>query len=248
MSSTLTPVTSIISRATDGELFHLVAAGGDAREEACDEIYRRYFGDLRRDISNHYKFIPQFMVEDLAQGALIRAIEKADDFEEGDVSDAKSARSHTLCFLREIALHKYLNEQREYRGILVESLIHEVGEGSFQLSTKGRVLGPGELYRELKVAEDELYSSSNDDQTSLLKRLVCAALDSLPDRERYILMVTFEYHEYGQEHSRLPNKVVTEISETYNISHDYVRQLRKRALEKIEKYVDIHLRTENETS
>jgi RNA polymerase sigma factor (sigma-70 family) len=248
MNSTVTRITAIISQTSDGELFALVAAGGDAGNEACAEIYRRYFKVLCKDISKRHKFIPQSMLEGLAQDALIQAIKKAHNFKEGDVSDAKSARNHTLSYLCTIAFHNYQSRQLKQRGMNFESLTQEDGEDDSQLSTKGRPLSSGEVYRAIKDVEDELYGSGNDDHTSHLKRLRCEALDSLTDRERFILIVTFEYHQYGQEYQRLPNEKVKEISETYNISHDYVRQLRKRAIKKIKKYVDTHMPTENGTS
>jgi RNA polymerase sigma factor (sigma-70 family) len=247
MDSTDARVTTMTSKATDGELFFLVAARGDACNEACAEIYRRYFEDLCKDISKRHKCIPQSMIEGLAQDALIRAIEKAHDFKEGDVSDAKSARSHTLSYLRTIAFHKYQSRQLKQRGVIFESLTQEDGEDDSQLSTKGRRLSPGELYRVIKDAEDEVYGSGNDDHTSLLMRLLCEALDSLRYIERCVLVVTYENYQYGQDHQRLPNDVVKETAETLNISHDYVRQLRKRAINKIKKYVKTHMPTENGT-
>jgi RNA polymerase sigma factor (sigma-70 family) len=248
VNSTVTPVTTIISKPTDGELFALVAAKGDACDEARVEIHRRYFKDLCKDISKRHKYIPQSMIEGLAQDALIQATEKAHNFKEGDVSDAKSARSHTLSYLRTIAFHNYLSWQLKQRDMIFESLTQEDGEDDSQLSTKGRPLSPGELYRAIKDAEDEVYGSGNDDHISPLKRLVCEALDSLRYIERRVLEVTYENYQYGRDHQRLPNKVVTETAETLNISHDYVRQLRKRAINKIKEYVKTHMPTENGTS
>lgn len=248
MDSTDTRVTTIISKATDGELFALMAAGGDAGKEAWAEFHQRYFKDLCNVISGRLKGIPQPIVEELAQDTMIRAFKKARNFKEGDVSDAKIARSRTLAWLGTIAIHIHLSRLFQQRNVIIESLPQKDGEGDSQCSTKGRRLSPGELHREIKDAEDEVSGSGNDDHTSLLMRLLCEALDSLTDMERCILMVTYEYHQYGQEHQRLPNAAVKEISETYNISHDYVRQLRKRAIKKIKKYVDTHMPTENGTS
>jgi RNA polymerase sigma factor (sigma-70 family) len=247
MDSTDTHVTTIISKATDVELFALMAAGGDAGKEAWAEFYRRYVEDLYKDISWCLKDIPQPIGEDLTQDTMIQVHQEADTFREGDVSGEEAARRRTRAWLRKIAIHIHLSKLLQQRGVIIESLTQEDSEGDSQLSTKGRRLSPGELHREIKDAEDEVSGSGNGDHTSLLMRLLCEALDSLTDMERCILMVTYEYHQYGQEHQRLPNAAVKEISETYNISHDYVRQLRKRAIKKIKKYVDTHMPTENGT-
>lgn len=239
MDSTDPRGTTIIGKATDGELFALMAEQGPAGEEAWAEFYQRYVGDLYKRVSR-LEVVPQPLVEELVQETMIKAFKSASTFKEKEVSDAKVARRRTLAWLGSIANRTHLSMLRRRRGVIVGSLPQEDGEDYSQLSTKGRPLFPGELHREIKDAEDVASGSGNDAHISPNMRLLLEALDSLTERERYILVVTYEYHQYGQEQQRLPYTVVKEISERYHISHDYVRKLRERALEKIKKYVDAH--------
>ncbi len=244
MDLTDTRGTTIVNKATDGELFARMAERGLAGKEAWAEFYQRYVEDFRRLVCR-LRGVPQASVDELVQETMIQAYKAAHTFRNGDVSDAGVARRRTLAWLGRIAHNLHWSMLRQQRGVLVSSLPQQDGEDDSQLSTKGRRLSPGELHREIKDAEVVISGGGNDNQISISKRLLREALDTLTDRERDILIATFDHHERGQKQQKLPSAVVKEICETYNIKSDYLRQLRKRALEKIEQYVEAHMPTES---
>jgi RNA polymerase sigma factor (sigma-70 family) len=59
------------------------------------------------------------------------------------------------------------------------------------------------------------------------------ALDQLPERERLVLRVTFQWYRPGRRHQRLPNDVVEELATTLQTTPENLRQIRRRALERI---------------
>lgn len=244
MDSTDTRGTTTISRATDGELFARMAERGPAGKDAWAEFYQRYVGDFRKLVCR-LRGVPQAGVDELVQETMIQAYKAAQTFREVEASDSGVARRRTLAWLGRIAHNIHWSMLRQQRGVLVSSLPPQDGEDDSQLSIKGRRLSQGELHRAIKDAEGVVSGSGNNDHISLRRRLLREALDTLTDRERDILTATFEHHERGQKQQRLPNAVVKEICETYNISSAYLRQLRKRALEKIEQYADAHMPTES---
>lgn len=244
MDSTDTRGTTTVSGAADGDLFSLMAGRGPAGKEAWAEFYRRYVGDFRKLVCR-LRGVQLAEVDELVQETMIQAYKAAHTFRAGDVSDAEVARRRTLAWLGRIAHNLHWSALRQQRGVLVGSLPRHDGEDESQLSAKGRRLSPGELHREIKDAEGVVSGDDNNDPVSLRRRLLREALDTLTDRERDILIATFDHHVRGQKQQRLPNAVVKAICETYNISSAYLRQLRKRALEKIEQYVDAHMPKES---
>jgi RNA polymerase sigma factor (sigma-70 family) len=242
MNSTDTFGTTIISKATDEELFAQMAKRVPAGKEAWAEFYHRYVGDLYKHLFRR-RTVPMASVEDWVQETMIKAYWDAHNFQAEDTLDAEAARRRTLGWLGRIARNLYLSTLRQQSP--VDSLPQQDGEDDSQLSTKGRRLSPGELHHEIKDVEGVVSGSGEDNHISPSLGLLHEALDSLSDVERDILIATFEYYQRGQKQQRLPHAVVEEICETYNISPDNLRQVRGRAIKKIEQYFDAHMPTEN---
>lgn len=66
-----------------------------------------------------------------------------------------------------------------------------------------------------------------------LIRQVRDALDQLSEKEQTVIRITFEWHQPGHIHQRLPNDVVTDLAETLETTPENLRQIRRRALHKI---------------
>jgi RNA polymerase sigma factor (sigma-70 family) len=236
MFSTLTPSNTSIGKATDRELFVLMAERGPASNEAWADFYNRYVKDLYRVVCR-LRGVEQARIKELVQDTMIQVYVAAHTFQTGDVSDAEISRRRTLAWLCCIAHNLHWSTLRQQKGTPVSGLSRQDGEDDSQLSTKGRRLYPGELHREVKEAEDVVCGDSNDDRISPCMMRLREALDSLTERERDILIATFAYHKRGEKNQRLPNAIVKELCDRYGISRAHLRQLRKRALLKIEQYI-----------
>ena len=56
----------------------------------------------------------------------------------------------------------------------------------------------------------------------------------LDDRERDILITTFEWYDPDKANQRLPNAVLQALAKKWNTKPDNIRQICKRALKKLE--------------
>lgn len=238
MDSTDTCGTTIITQATDEELFAQMAKGGYAGRGAWAEVYRRYVVDLY-NLLFRLRDIPQASVPGLVQQTMIRAYEHAHAFRAGDVTDTEAEHNRTLAWLCKIArnLHSSIRRQQ----VPISPLPQQGDETDSELSTKGRRLTRGELQQEIKHVESIVSGNGDDEYIPPRKRLLCEALDSLSDMDRDIVTATLDYLPY-----RLPKAVSGEICRRYNINRAYLRKRRERAFKKIKQYVSKHMSAENE--
>ncbi len=246
MNSIDTRGSTTVATTTDGQLFALMAERGEAAKEAWAEFYLRYVDHLRKLVCR-IRGLPQAGINDLVQETMIQAYKAAHTFRDADMLDTETSRRRALAWLCRIARNLHWSMLRQQKSALVDNLAHQEGSDDSQLSVKGRRLFPGEVYRKIQEAENKVAGEDdgNDDQISLHRSLLRDALDALTERERDILIATYEHYERGQKQQRLPKAVVDKICETHNISPANLRQIRKRALEKIEQYVDAHMPAES---
>lgn len=66
------------------------------------------------------------------------------------------------------------------------------------------------------------------------KKILNEALNLLSERDREILLTCFMYQE---EHKHLPDEVLDELSRKYSTTSAYIRQIKKRALDKIKAHI-----------
>lgn len=232
MNSLQTGGSATVGDATDKELFTLMAARGDEDQEAWAEFYRRYIDDLRKLLQR----LPQGRGDELAQEALIQAYERANTFRSDEALDADGLRRRTLAWLGRIARNLYVSSLRGQRGVTVGTLTGADGEEALRLSEKGRLLSRGELHREIKELEDNAVGiAEEDDEVSDYQRALQEGLDALTQRERDILIATYEHYDSAkpERQQRLPPAVIEGICQRHGINLDNLRQIRKRAYQKL---------------
>ena len=70
------------------------------------------------------------------------------------------------------------------------------------------------------------------------------ALMALPEREQLVLRVTMQWYRPGELHQRLPNEVTSDLARTLQTTPENLRQIRRRALRKVEEFVrEVEART-----
>jgi DNA-directed RNA polymerase sigma subunit (sigma70/sigma32) len=57
--------------------------------------------------------------------------------------------------------------------------------------------------------------------------------EALDERERDVLRVTFHWHDPERDHQKLPEEAVEELARRWNLKPDNIRQIRRRALQKL---------------
>jgi RNA polymerase sigma factor (sigma-70 family) len=150
-------------------------------------------------------------VNDLVQDVFIRAYERAETFDSGGLRDPEQLRWRVRAWLGAIARNIFRDMLRAGSGI---SITH---------------LEPKELEDIARRPEE------SEPDSPQMKRLL-AALGKLTEKEQYVLRVTLEWYEPGKQ-QRLPNDVAADLAKTLNTTSANIRQIRRRALQKIEQSI-----------
>jgi len=103
--------------------------------------------------------------------------------------------------------------------------------------------------REVPLDENELGSEPEHVQSSSVtlanRQLLDEAIDSLSEREQIVLRTTFQYYQPGKQNQHLPHDVVEDLAESLKTTSDNVRQIRSRALRKINQYIKSKTESKN---
>lgn len=232
---------------TDSELFARMVRRDEEAKEALAEVYRRYLADLHRRVCK-IRRLSRADVSDLLQDTMLQAYAAARTFKPDDTLDTDAARVRTLAWLLRIAHNSYRTQWRRQKDVETDKFAEQDNEGGTPHSAREKRILSGKLHREVREAEDKVAGSIGDygrEDISRRRQLLRDALETLSERERDILIATYEHHERGKVHQRLPQPVIDEICTRYNINSTYLRKLRERAEDKIKKYVEAHLQVES---
>lgn len=70
------------------------------------------------------------------------------------------------------------------------------------------------------------------------QKILDDALNSLSEKEKHILLTYFEYKD---QNKHLPDSVMSELKKTYATTSDNIRQIRKRAFDKVKQCVSVKM-------
>lgn len=237
-----TGAVSKLKTATDGQLFVLMAQRGSDAKEAWAEFYTRHVTELYH-LVHRLQGVSASDIESLVQDTMLQAWNAARTFEADDTLCAEASRNRTLAWLGRIAQNLYFAIRRREKITLTSRSDEEKYQDESSPASMGRKLIPrGELHLEIRAAEARIEGAPDvhEESESTEARLLRQALESLPEREREILMTTYEYREYGKEHQRLPQEVIDELCGAYNISPQNLRKIRERAYKEVVEFLDKH--------
>jgi RNA polymerase sigma factor (sigma-70 family) len=210
-----------LQQETDADLLvYMTMAGDEPRtaRAAWDELYRRHAEYLYAVCLRAYG--PLLGGEpgacDLVAETFKRAYEHADTFDAAGIADADRLRRRARAWLGRIA------------------------QRLAQTALRGR----GRLPARFLEQDQWQYVSTPSPQRKAdprKTRLVREALSSLGEREQVVLRVTFQWYEPGREHQRLPNDVAADLAASLQTTSENLRQIRRRALRKVETYLREHM-------
>lgn len=152
---------------------------------------------------------------DLVADAFRRAYEKADRFDPAGVVDPDATRRRTRAWLGRIA----------------QRLAMDALRGRGRPPTK---LLDAEHWRE--ISDDRSPATVNEERLEMVRQ----AILSLSEREQMVIRTTFQWYEPGREHQRLPNDVAEDLARTLRTTPENLRQIRRRAMKKVEAYLREH--------
>lgn len=235
-----------ISEATDEQLFALMAQRGEEAREAWETFYRRYINDFHRLVCRLPGVSPSD-VNDLVQDTMVQAWKSAHTFQGGGDGDPDGARRWALAWLGRIARNHYWGTRRRKITLVNDAVEQEDKDENASHKDEPRSRRLSKLHHEIERAVNLVagVTEISADAGSGYMQLLREALATLTDRERDVMLATYEHYEPGQQQQRrLPKEVVAEICSKFAITPDNLRQIRKRTDAKIRQYVTEHIPAE----
>jgi RNA polymerase sigma factor (sigma-70 family) len=214
------PITCDASRITEAsneQLLRLMASKSRVTsEQAFVEFYQRhrdYIYCVACKVANG--ILDDGEKLDLVQDTFIRAFERASTFKGRNLVDKVEERRWARAWLGKIANNIMMDWLRKKRGVLL--LDYDDDCIRWEVEQNKMLAGLPKSPR-LGLLQEALERLSEKEQTIL--RL--AALNYVP----------------GDEQLRIPRDELEEIARTYNVSKVTIRQIKRRAIEKIKQYVE----------
>lgn len=183
----------------------------DLARAACGEFYSRHVEYLYARLRKHRESVGEHGVEDLVMDAFKRAYEKAHTYSPIKSSDPDAARRNVRAWLGTIASRLLQDQLRR-----PDSALKLVGDWE---------------------SDEPLASNAAEASGGAEDQLIGKALATLTLNERRVVDVTMQYYAPGEKHQRLPSGVAEDLAASLDTSVENLRQLRKRAFDKLRDYV-----------
>ena len=230
---------SVSDEADDGELFALMAAGGETGLAALDVFYRRYVRDLHNRTCR-IKGLKEADREDFVQDAMMRAYRSADTFKTPNASLSPAAkRDKTVAWLVEIARNLHLEKLRELKNEGVngfDSLEAEDEDGEFSHFIIDE-LKDGEGYYLVRAAEEKTIPGlvlPEEPESEKMQRIK-TGLNRLSEKKRDVLLNYFgDEYDYRDPKRPLSRDLIAELKAKHNVkTSENLRQIKGRALKEV---------------
>ncbi len=213
-------VSSELAAETDADLMVYMAMADEdpsVATAAWEELYRRHAEYLYGVCLRAYSELVggEAGVCDLVADTFKRAYEHAGRFDAERIDDPERLRLRVRAWLGRIA----------------QRIVQTMLRGRRQLPTQ--FLEQDEWQR---VAKRPAPTAQDVQGTQRVRE----AILSLPKREQIVVRVTIQWYRPDKTHQRLPNDVAAELAATLKTTPENIRQLRRRALAKIQAYLRKH--------
>ena len=199
---------------TDADLLVYMTLSADdpaGAAAAWEEFYRRHVGYLHAVCLRAFGDLlgGPSAVGDLVADTFKRVYENADKFDPAGITDPQRLRLRVRAWLGRIA----------------QRLAWTALRGRRQLPT--RLLGQDHWQQ---IARPPAAAPRGDPARTDRVR---AALGSLTDREQHVIRVTLQWYQPESDHQRLPNDVAADLAATLRTTPENLRQIRRRAMNKL---------------
>jgi len=194
-----------------------------AAREAWEHFYVRHHRVLMyMCISDHGYLLGQDDIKDIVHDAFLKAFVRAETFNYQESCEADVQQRKCRAWLAAIA----------------ENLIRDRFRGQLEVP----VADETELER-IEVPRQEALDATEIPEPQRL-RLLRQAFAQLSEVEQTVLRATMSFWQGDQEHQRMPNAAMQELSRQIDKSPENIRKIRARAIDKLEKYVNENLQDE----
>lgn len=203
---------------TDADLMaYMVMAREDpaGARAAWGEFYTRHASYLYNVCMSAYASMlgGEAGVCDLVADTFKRAYDNARTFDADGIEEPDRLRRRTRAWLGRIAQRLFQDALRERARLRTVHLNPEMWE---------------------QIASEPEREPADPRQIARVQD----ALAQLSEKEQTVVRVTFQWHQPGREHQRLPNDVAAELAAALQTTPENLRQIRRRAMKKIRAYLE----------
>lgn len=207
---------------TDEDLLAFVAMQGEDREgaeAAFNEFYRRHHRYVFFICRKYRRLLGEDGASDLAQETLLRIYQKAHTYDPAKAI-GESPSQRVRAWMGSIAANGFVSLLRQKPQN--EELIDD----------------PDDLDRKEYECLFRRVPADAEADVSARMKLFLEALATLSERERDVLIVWAEWCRLGRKFQRLPEDISQELARRYNSTPEGIRQIRKRARDKLKAFVE----------
>lgn len=221
---TVTHELPVISAASNEELLRLMARKHDSRsvaDQAFTEFYNRHRQYLKARLCKAARgWLDEDGVSDLVQDTFLRVYEKAHTYKGKGLQDELEERKFVRAWLNTTAINLLRDWLRTRKGLRFENFDDE------------KVVWEAE--NKLRLARYARFHQSPE--TELIHR----AFDCLSEREQAVLRIYGQFASPDDQQLTIPDAELEDLARNLDTSKENIRQIKKRARDKIEKYVELH--------
>jgi RNA polymerase sigma factor (sigma-70 family) len=211
---------------TDFELIQRMADQGSnfaAAREAWEQFYLRHHRVLMYiSMSDHGYLLGQDDINDVVHDTFLKAFNRAGSFDHQESCPADVQERKCRAWLAAIA----------------ENIVRDRFRGQLEIS----------IVDETEIERTESPRQEATDETEIPEperlKLLRSAFAGLSEIEQTVLRATMSWWQADQQHQRMPNAAMQELSRQIAKSPENIRKIRSRAMDKLEKYVNENLQNE----
>lgn len=211
---------------TDFELIRRMAEQGSnfaAAREAWEQFYLRHHRVLMYiSMSDHGYLLGQDDINDVLHETFLKAFNRAESFDHQESCPADVQERKCRAWLAAIA----------------ENIVRDRFRGQLEIS----IVGETEIERSESPRQDASDETEVPEPERL--KLMRSGFAGLSEIEQTVLRATMSWWQPDQQHQRMPNAAMQELSRQIDKSPENIRKIRSRAMDKLEKYVTENLQNE----
>ena len=194
-----------------------------AAREAWEKFYLRHHRVLIYIcMSDHGYLLGQDDVKDVVQDTFLKAFSRAETFNYQESCQADIQERKCRAWLAAIA----------------ENIVRDRFRGQPEIS----------IVDETEVERIESPGQETTDETEIPEperlKLLKSGFACLSEIEQTVLRATMSWWQPGQQHQRMSNAAMQELSRQIDKSPENIRKIRSRAIDKLEKYVNENVQDE----
>lgn len=216
-------VSSTMESESDEDLLFYMGMRDDDPDEArlaWEEFYRRHKLYIYKVCYKTCQLLPihpsslHELVKDLHSATFQKVYEVAEKYTPLDNGNQEHMRLQVLAWVGKIAKNILIDDYRADKG-------------------------PKNIVSLEELNTDVPYNKETP-ELSLNTNLTVEAIDTLNEKEKTVLLLYYQWYEIGKENQRLPNGISQEIAKAIGSTKENVRQIHRRAKQKIKQYLEQH--------